>query len=202
MKKAIIFDLDGTLWNTTKECTLVWSKVAKNYNLKVNRKQIKEIMGLTKEEIIKYFFEDNSELGNKFITECQNKENEYLKQYGGTIYQNTIKTIKELSKNYELFIVSNCQSGYIEAFLNYYDLGHYFKDYECYGNTGKSKEYNINILMERNNIKNVVYVGDTEKDYLASTCNNIRFIWAKYGFGMCNYCNDYVNDIFELLRKL
>ena len=70
MKKAIIFDLDGTLWNTTKECTLVWSKVAKNYNLKVNRKQIKEIMGLTKEEIIKYFFEDNSELGNKFITEC------------------------------------------------------------------------------------------------------------------------------------
>ena len=49
-----------------------------------------------------------------------------------------IKTIKDL-----LYIVSNYQSGYIEAFLEHYSIEKYFKDYECSGNTGLSKEKNI-----------------------------------------------------------
>ena len=33
-----------------------------------------------------------------------------------------IKTIKDLSNNYNLYIVSNYQSGYIEAFLEHYSI--------------------------------------------------------------------------------
>ncbi len=202
MNKAIIFDLDGTLWDTTKEVALVWSKIANKYNLEIKENQIKDIMGLTKNEIIKYFFNDDYEKGDKFITECQKEENNYLSKFGGNIYQNTIETIKKLYENYELFIVSNCQSGYIEAFLEYYDLKKYFKDYECSGNTGKDKKHNIKILMQRNNIVDAVYIGDTQKDYDSSINNNIQFIWAKYGFEKCNYCESYIEDISELLNKI
>ena len=134
--EAIIFDLDGTLWDTSREIEQVWKRVAKNYNIKVNKKKIKQIMGFTKDEIIKYLFEGNVNEGNEFITMCQNQENEYLRENGGHIYKNTINTIKYLSNKYDLYIVSNCQSGYIEAFLCHYSMEKYFKDYECSGNTG------------------------------------------------------------------
>ena len=98
-----------------------------------------------------------------FSWENQNKENEYLSKYGGRIYENTIKTIEMLNEKYNLYIVSNCQAGYIEAFLNYYDLKNYIKDFESSGNTGKDKELNIKAILERNNIKDAVYVGDTKK---------------------------------------
>ena len=57
MKKSIIFDLDGTLWDTTVQVNEVWNKTAKKYNLEINSEQIKDIMGMTKEEIINFIFE-------------------------------------------------------------------------------------------------------------------------------------------------
>lgn len=120
----------------------------------------------------------------------------------GNIYTNSINTIKELSKDYDLFIVSNCQSGYIEAFLKYFNLQSFFKDYECSGNTNLSKEHNIKLLMKRNNITQSIYIGDTEKDYLAAKQSNNIFIWAKYGFGICNTYDYCINDISELLQLL
>ena len=158
-------------------------------------------MGLTHEEIVELFFKDNPELGREFITECLNEEVVYFAKYGGGIYQNTIETIKELSKDFELYIISNCQDGYIEAFLSYYNLQEYFKDYESSGRTGEDKEYNIKRVKERNRIGGAVYVGDTQKDYLSASRNHIKFIWAKYGFGTCENYDEAIEDISEL-RKL
>ena len=70
MKKAIIFDLDGTLWDTTVQVEKVWNDVAKNYNIDIKDKQIKDIMGLTKNEIIQYLFENNIQLGEEFIKDA------------------------------------------------------------------------------------------------------------------------------------
>lgn len=60
MKKSIIFDLDSTLWNTSKEIEQVWKDVAQNYNIKVNADTIRKIMGYTKSEIIEYLFNGNN----------------------------------------------------------------------------------------------------------------------------------------------
>ena len=76
MKKAIIFDLDGTLWNTSKEVEQIWKVVAQNYNIKVDEDTIKKIMVYTNNEIIEYIFKGNNSEGNEFITKCQEKENE------------------------------------------------------------------------------------------------------------------------------
>lgn len=200
MKKSIIFDLDGTLWNTSREIEQVWKDVAQNYNIKVNADTIRKIMGYTKSEIIEYLFNGNSKEGNEFITKCQKKENEYLMKNGGHIYENTLETIKKLSLNYDLYIVSNCQSGYIETFLKYYDIEKYFEDYECSGNTGLSKDKNIKKVLERNNISKSVYVGDTIKDFESANKNGLLFIWAEYGFGKCDKFYKKINDICELVN--
>lgn len=40
LDKAIIFDLDGTLWDTSIEIEQVWKEVAENYNIKINKKRL------------------------------------------------------------------------------------------------------------------------------------------------------------------
>lgn len=160
LDKAIIFDLDGTLWDTSIEIEQVWKEVAENYNIKINQEKIKQIMGFTKDEIIEYLFKGNSEEGNEFITKCQE----------------------------------------IEAFLEHYSIEKYFKDYECSGNTGLSKEKNIKELIKRNKIAKAIYVGDTKKDCESANMNGLHFIWAEYGFGKCDKYYKKIEDISELIN--
>ena len=80
---------------------------------------------------------------------------------------------------YPLYIVSNCQDGYIESFLTAHLMSDFFKDTECWGRTFLSKGESNKILMERNGLKNPVYVGDTAGDAKSA----IDFIYAEYGFG-------------------
>ncbi len=200
MKNSILFDLDGTLWDTTVEVEKIWNKIAMEYGLNISKEQIKNIMGLTKREIIEYLFKGNNKDGNEFITKCQEKENDYLKENGGHIYKNTIKTIKKLVNKYDLYIVSNCQAGYIESFMEHYSLQEFFKDFECSGNTGMTKYENINSVLKRNNILKAIYVGDTQKDYESAIKNELPFIWAEYGFGNCDKYYKKIKDISELLN--
>lgn len=200
MKNSILFDLDGTLWDTTVEVEKIWNKIAMEYGLNISKEQIKNIMGLTKREIIEYLFKGNNKDGNEFITKCQEKENDYLKENGGHIYKNTIKTIKKLVNKYDLYIVSNCRAGYIESFIEHYSLQEFFKDFECSGNTGMTKYENINSVLKRNNILKAIYVGDTQKDYESAIKNELPFIWAEYGFGNCDKYYKKIKDISELLN--
>ena len=45
-----------------------------------------------------------------------------------------------------------------------------------------------------------ILVGDTEKDYRAAVENNIKFIWASYGFGVCNSYYKKIDDIYDILK--
>ena len=88
--------------------------------------------------------------------------------------------------------------GYIEAFYKSHGLEKYFTDYENPGRTGLSKGENIKLVIERNNLKKPVYVGDTNGDYLATKVAGIPFIHAKYGFGKIEDQVIEINDIREL----
>ena len=58
-----------------------------------------------------------------------------------------------------------------------------FEDFECAGNTGKPKGENNKLVIERNNLKSPVYVGDTQGDLQSAIDANIPFVFAEYGFG-------------------
>lgn len=134
------------------------------------------------------------------IKECCEYENEYLGEYGATLYDKLEDTLKELSKNHKLFIVSNCQDGYIECFFKAHKLDKYFIDYECPGRTGLPKGENIKLIVERNNLKNPVYVGDTQGDANAAKLANVPFIFAKYGFGNVDEFFNSIESFDELLE--
>ena len=201
---GIIFDLDGTLWDSTAEVAKTWSTIISEYN--INRKEVtvedlKPSMGKLLDEIAKILLPDLDEkMQMKIMKECCDYENEYLGEYGATLYNKLEETLEKLAKDYKLFIVSNCQDGYIESFFKAHVLNKFFVDYECPGRTGLAKAENIKLIVERNNLKNPVYVGDTQGDANAAKAANVPFIYAKYGFGEVEEFENEIESFEDLLK--
>ena len=187
MKKGIIFDMDGTLWDSAASVAGCWTEVLNNqYDgvRIVTEEDLQSVMGLTMDKLAAALFPDVEEsLRMQMLEDCCNAENAYLEQHGAVLYEGLEDVLKQLQKDYHLYIVSNCQSGYIEAFLTYYGFGHYFEDIECYGNNQLKKGDNIRNVVERNHLEQAVYVGDIQGDYDASCEAGVAFIHAAYGFG-------------------
>lgn len=184
----IIFDVDGTLWDSTEVVAQAWNKaIAEVGGTKavVNAAILKREFGKTMKVIADNLFPDADEATKALLMKkCCVYEHEALEENEETLlYPAVVETIKELAQRYRLFIVSNCQTGYIELFMKKAGVEAYIEDWECFGDTGKVKGENIRLLMERNKLAGAVYVGDTQGDYEATQLARIPFIFAQYGFG-------------------
>lgn len=202
---SIIFDLDGTLWDSRETVVLAWNKAIEQ-NDKIDhtltKQHLKETMGLQMHEIMQKLFPHlNAEAHKELIQSCGEIEGDFLSERGGILYENLEEVLKALSEKYELYIVSNCQEGYIEAFYAYHGLDKYFRNFENPGRTGLSKGENIKLLMKRNGLEAPVYVGDTAGDQKAAEDAGIPFVYAKYGFGDVEKY-DYAIERFDELLKI
>ncbi|NLN32647.1 MAG: HAD family hydrolase [Flavobacteriaceae bacterium] len=187
--KNIIFDLDGTLWDSTTSIAENWNEVLARHNLlerPLVALDMHPYMGLLIGDVLKTIFpEITEEFIQKIIAEIIDNERKVLHKNGGTLYENVQKTLEELAENHNLYIVSNALDGYIQAFVEYFNFQELFKDFESHGATGKNKAENIQLLMARNHLKptETVYVGDTQTDYHSAKENDLDFIFCAYGFG-------------------
>jgi ribonuclease HI len=184
---AILFDLDGTLWDSAKQVAESWNIALEDYpdiTFRFTTKKVRQSMGRVLEEIAGMWFpEMDPERREVLMRHASDVELEYLKTHPGKLFPAARKTLAELSKSCELYIVSNCQLGYIEGFFEGTGLRKYFIDYECAGRTGKPKAGNIRLVMERNGLDRCLYVGDTQKDCDAADGAGIPFVHAAFGFG-------------------
>ena len=204
MIESIIFDMDGTLWDSAANVAASWNEAVSGLSeRRFSAEDIKSVMGLTMDTIADKFFADASaEDRRKIMERCCVTENEYLRAHGGGIYPDTAGTLAELSKSHGLFIVSNCQSGYIEAFLDYYGLREYITDHVCWGDNGLQKSENIRLIAERNNLRNALYVGDTQTDCDSARAAGVKFAHAAYGFGSADRSDFTLNRLSELIHIL
>ena len=189
---SIIFDMDGTIWDTEKQVCEAWNTVLADagHPKRVTGEELAGYMGLPMTEIARKMFNtDNYEEVAELFERCLQYENEYIAAHGAILYPDLINTLEALSAKIPLFIASNCQSGYIEAFFDAYDTKKYFRDYICFGDNKKLKDHNIRLLVERNGLKSPVYIGDTKGDGASAKAAGIDFVWASYGFG---HADEYV----------
>ena len=134
MNYGIIFDLDGTLWDSSEQVAGAWSVILsrrsetdKRVRSLVTGEDMRGYMGKTMEVIAALMLPDTDEKTRlEIMDECGEYENEYLSGHGGKLYPDLERELDRLSKSFKLFIVSNCQSGYIETFLEYHKLCKYF----------------------------------------------------------------------------
>ena len=187
--ESLIFDIDGTLWDSRQ-------LVAEGYNLQlceeglekycVNAEQLKALFGKTMSEIADIMLAD-IELPERYalMERCMEREDVYLRENASEAiaYEGVKETLEMLAKQYRLFIVSNSQQGYPEITMQKIGVEHLFAGHLCFGDTQTEKGETIKTLMRKYDIKNAVYIGDTQGDYEATVVAGIPFVWAAYGFG-------------------
>ena len=185
---GIIFDVDGTLWDSTPIVAEAWTQAVLECGIKdriVTAGELKQLFGKTMSVIAASLFPEASKEVQEIILEkCCVYEEEALEENQQDIcYPDVREVIKQLAKTYDLYIVSNCQCGYIEQFLRKTQLEAYIKDIECFGNS----------------LKAPVYIGDTKGDCDASKEAGVPFIFASYGFGNVTEYAAKIGEMKDLL---
>ncbi len=206
--EMIIFDLDGTLWETSNQSYKSANSILKKYNNKVEilQETVDKTMGCTFAKTAELYMPYYDEEKREFILkEMLDKVSQTLSIVGGNVYPNLEETLKKLKEKYELAIVSNCDAGYIESFLESAKLEKYFKDFMAAAKMKIPKAEAIQRVINRNNITSAIYVGDTINDANAAKGAGIEFIHAKYGFGKdieADYSIERIIELPELLEKI
>ena len=186
--ESLIFDIDGTLWDSR-------ALVAEGYNIQLRREGLEHLC-VTAEDFLPLFGKVMTEIADVIFAElppeqryplmdrCMDTENRYLHENPCKIgYPGIRETLEALAKSHRLFIVSNSQQGYPELCIEKLGLTPYISGHLCFGDTGTEKGETIRRLMEKHHITSAVYIGDTQGDLDAARQAGIPFVFASYGFG-------------------
>lgn len=201
---SIIFDVDGTLWDSTALCAEAWTNTARKLvdpEMTITPARLQSLFGRLLPDIGAAIFTGYPQARQlELIEACCEEEHRVLLEQCAPLYPRLEETLSALSQKYRLFIVSNCQAGYIEVFLQSSGLGDYFEGHLCPGDTGEAKAYNISKIIKDYHLQSPVYVGDTLGDFEATKKAGIPFIFASYGFGSVPEPDYIIKEPFDLCR--
>lgn len=202
---SIIFDVDGTLWDSTGLVAKAWTEVfarETNYHMIFTSDTLQALFGRTLPAIANILMPELSkEKQIAIIDKCCEAEHEaLLASTESMTFQGLEETLEHLYQKYPLFLVSNCQAGYIDIFLKVNGLSRYFQDALCPGDTGLGKAENIKTIVQKHQLKSPIYVGDTLGDEKAAHSAGLPFVFASYGFGLAENPEYTISSIGELPR--
>lgn len=184
---GILFDIDGTIWDSRDTVAESWNAVMKDcYPEKgpFPKEFLTGLFGKTMEEIAAALFPElHGRERDEMAEKCFTYENELLREKPGRVYPGVKETMALLAGRYPLFIVSNCQKGYIEVCMKGAGIEELITDHLCYGDTLAPKSETIRRMIERHGLRHPVYVGDTQGDADACREAGVPMIFVTYGLG-------------------
>ena len=203
--ESLIFDIDGTLWDSR-------ALVAEGYNIQLRAEGLDHLC--TNAEVLKSLFgKVMTEIGDslfasipvperyELMERCMATENRYLEENPCKIgYPHVKEVLTELAKKHRLFIVSNSQCGYPELCMTKLGIEDLFSGHLCFGDTGTCKGETIKRLMDTHGITSAVYIGDTQGDLDAADLAGIPFVFCTYGFGQVTHHWKTIEKFDDLLH--
>ena len=182
---AIIFDIDGTLWNACSASAKGWNMGLEKLgiNREISAEQIKGVAGNPYDQCVEMLLPGFQKQYSTLLDTLNDCEIEVVKSEGGTFYEGVIDGIKKLAKSHKIFLVSNCQEWYMKLFLKFSGLESLLAGFDCHGMSNKPKHEMLLKIKKDHSLNNPVYVGDTKGDESASSLASMDFIHVSYGFG-------------------
>lgn len=188
---ALIFDMDGTLWDAVDTYARIWNEVfcRAGREVHITRESLIGNIGIPIPRILANLFPDiEPDEAARFSVELAREEPALLARYGGTPYPGVVEGLERLSHKYKLFLVSNCDSHTLPVFMNCIGITPYITEGVAFGNTHKPKGDNMLLLKEKYRLQQPLYMGDIEADGQETHRVGLPFVYARYGFG---YTDDY-----------
>ncbi len=183
---GLIFDMDGTLWDAVDTYARIWNDVLEQAGRhdRITRETLIGNIGMPIPQILKNLFPDISSKETDYFTrELAACEPKLLAQYSGIPYPGVIEGLKQLSRKYPLFLVSNCDAHTLPVFMNCLGITPYITETVAYGDTLLPKGDNMLILKEKYGLKQPLYMGDIDADGRETHRVGLPFVHARYGFG-------------------
>ena len=202
-KKLIIFDMDGTLVDSSVTIVNAINHVRSKLKLevlerdliltKVNDPELNPALFFYEAET---FSSEHETWFSEYYTNNHEKELE--------LYKGINKLLKELrEKGYKLAIATNAYRGSTLESLKHLKVLNYFESIACYDDVGRGKpapdmlEKNLKDLKVK--ASDAIFIGDSERDLMAAKSLNMDYIMINWGFS--DY-EDAIHTVDKLKEKI
>jgi phosphoglycolate phosphatase len=182
---AVIFDIDGTLWNASSASAKGWNLGLESMGIgqRITAGQLESVAGHPFESCIDLLLPGRKEEHPGLLDLLDSCETKVVAQDGGDFYRGVIDGITRLSLDCRVFLVSNCQEWYLNLFLQFSRLGPVLSGVDCHGMSLLPKDRMLARMKRTFSLQKPVYIGDTAGDEKAAASADIAFIHAAWGFG-------------------
>ena len=198
---ALIFDMDGTLWDGVEAYAQGFNDFfkAEKINRELTKDDIKGFMGMEEAKFLEATLPEFTRIERKNVyKQIIDYQYNRVALDGGILYDGVKQGLLELSKKYQLFIVSNCPEFMIEHFIKWAKIENIITDSLAHGKNYKPKYQNIQFLIKKYGLKNSYYIGDTNSDSNQSNLVPLPFVFVDYGFGTTENYNLKFSSFIEL----
>lgn len=203
MSRTIIFDLDGTLLDTSDLISGAINHVRKAHGLDpLEQKYLLENVNLPKENVSEFFY------GTKSFTPLQEElfEDYYLSHAieNSKPYEGIEDMLKILSRHFTLAIATNAKEVFAQKLIAHHKIEHFFAFVACADMASSSKPDPKMLFMVKKATKTKSYtlVGDSKKDLMAARSANMDFEMIGWGFSRYEYAIKNVTDLTNKLLDL
>jgi phosphoglycolate phosphatase len=182
---ALIFDLDGTLWDAAVASTQGWNLALAEMGVssRVTVDGIRSVSGNPFARCVEILLPGLCPLPEATLRFLEDHERTGIETLAGVLYEGVSDGLRELAAAYPLFLVSNCPDWYLGEFFRVTGLGECFTGWDCHGSSGIGKSGMLLDMRERYRLAHAVYVGDTRGDQEATREAGMEFGFVCYGFG-------------------
>jgi phosphoglycolate phosphatase len=201
---ALIFDLDGTLWDAAAASTYGWNVALEKLGVttRVTVDDIRSVSGTPFDQCVATLLPELHPADEATVEFIDEHERFGIEALGGTLYEGVAEGLRALAAQYRLFLVSNCPGWYLEAFFRITGLESCFTGSDCHGASGLDKGNMLRVMCQKHGLGQALYVGDTQGDRDSAEGAGLDFAFVSYGFGKTPAPTLSFSSFSELVERL
>lgn len=210
MSQSLIFDMDGTLFQTDKilelslNDTFAYLRSMNKWDTDTPIDKYREIMGVPLPKVWEALLPDHSrklreEVDSYFLERLVGN----IRNGNGSLYPNVKEVFRYLNENdCSIYIASNGLVEYLQAIVKYYNLDHWVTEtFSIQQIDSLNKSDLVQSIIKKYDITNGAVIGDRLSDINAAKDNGLVSIGCNFDFaqeGELSQADFVIDDLIEL----